>query len=159
MGPVQPLPFATPSGAVPDVPPTLLPAGQTVTGTAAGSQCFHASSRADIDQYEVLLVFVVRGEHYLLSVAEAFERPGQNFGDATAPAGGPLSDAGGNADQVRFDPEGVNLRDDPMFLGSYSDGTVVLARSLRSGSIDITLHATGGGTAAPLHVTGTFVCP
>ena len=47
-----------------------------------------------------------------------------------------------------------------MFLGSYSDGTVVLARDLRSGSVDVTLKPTAGPPGSPaVHVTGSFVCP
>jgi len=161
VGPVQPLPFATLAGAVPNLPaPTAAAAGVTVTGSAAGTQCFHASSSADIDQYEVFLVFLVRGERYLLTLAEGFQRAGQSLGEATPPAGGPLSNAGNNADQVHLDPEAVMLSDDPVFVGSYSDGTVILARDLRSGSVDLTLKPTVGPAATPtVHVTGSFVCP
>lgn len=131
-----------------------------MTGAAAGTQCLHASSRADIDQYEALLIFLVRGQRYLLTIADAFERPGQAFGEATPSAGGQLTDGGGNVDELHFDPEGVPLSDDPIFLASYSDGTVVLAPNLRSGSVDVTLKGLAGGAGAPLiHVKGTFVCP
>ena len=161
VGPVQPLAFASLAGAVPNLPaPTPGAGGVTLTGSATGTQCFHASSRSDIDQYEVFLVFLVRGERYLLTLAEGFQRAGQNLGEATAPAGGPLSNAGNNADQLHLDPEGVPLSDDPTFVGSYSDGTVILARDLHSGSLDVTLKATVGPAATPpVHVTGTFTCP
>ncbi len=161
VGPVQPLAFATPAGAVPNLPaPTAGAGGVTLSGSAAGTQCFHSTSGADIDQYEVFLVFLVRGERYLLTLAEGFQRAGQNLGEATPPAGGPLSNAGGNSDQVHLDPEGVKLSGDPMFIGSYSDGTVVLARDLRSGSVDITLKATAGPAGTPaVHAAGSFVCP
>ncbi len=160
VGPVQPLPFATLAGAIPAVAPTSGPGGVTVTGSAAGTQCVHASSPNDVDQYEARLVFLVRGQHYLLTIADAFQRPGQAFGEATPPAGGRLTDAGGNVDELRFDPEGVRLGDDPNFLASYSDGTVVLAPNLRSGSVDVTLKGLAGAAGAPLvRVRGSFVCP
>jgi hypothetical protein len=161
VGPVQPLALATLAGAVPNLPaPTPGAGGVTLTGSAAGTQCFHASSRSDIDQYEVFLVFLVRGERYLLTLAEGFQRAGQNLGEATPPAGGPLSNAGNNADQIHLDPEAVPLSEDPAFVASYSDGTVILARDLRSGSVDVTLKPTVGPPATPaIHVTGTFTCP
>ena len=159
VGPVQPLPFATPAGEVPGVPPTQGAGGLTVTGSAPGTQCFHASSRGNIDQYEALLVFLVRGQRYLLSIADAFERPGQALGEATPPAGSRLTDVGGNVDELHFDPEGVRLSDDPMFLASYSDGAVVLAPNLRSGSVDVTFKGLAGAGSPLIHVTGSFVCP
>ncbi len=113
MGPVQPLPFTSLTGAVPGVAPTQIAGGALVTGSAPGSQCFHASSPADVDQYEALLVFEVRGQRYLLSISDAFQRPGQALGEATPPAGGRLTDTGGNVDEVHFDAEGVRWRTTP----------------------------------------------
>ena len=161
VGPVSPLPFATLTGAVPGVPLGQDSSGRTLSGVAPGTQCAHATSAINVDQYQVLLVFEVRGHRYRLSVAAEFGRPGMGGGEATPPAGGRMSDATGGADELRFDPEGVLLAQDPMFVGSFSDGAVVIAPSLRSGSIDAVLHGlpTADGTHSTIHVTGTWTCP
>lgn len=161
VGPVDPLPFATLIGGVPNVPLTSDAAGHTLSGAAPGTQCYHASSRDNLDQFEVLLVFVVRGQRYLLSVVTDFTRPGLGVGGPSPPAGGRMTDVGGNNDELHFDPESVTISDDPMFLASFNDGAVVIAPTLRSGSIDVTLRgiASPGRPAPALHVTGTWTCP
>ncbi len=161
VGPVRPLPFATVVGAIPTVPLVRDAAGVSRTGSAPGTQCFHASSRADLDQYEARLVFSVRGRQYLLSISAAFARPGTRVGEATPPAGRRMTDVGGSTDELRFDSESVALSDDPMFLGSFGDGAVVIAPDLRSGTVDLTMKApapTAAGSAQ-LQVTGAWRCP
>lgn len=161
VGPVAPLPFANPSGAVPTVPLGEDAAGRATTGMAAGTQCFHATSADNVDQYEALLVVEVRGRRYRLSIAAEFARAGRIGGEATPPAGGRMTDAGGG-DELRFDPEAVLLVDDPMFVASFGDGAVVIAPTLRSGSIDVMLrgqHTSTGAPAPTIHVAGTWTCP
>jgi hypothetical protein len=161
VGPVAPLAFATPTGAVPGVPLGHDAAGRVLSGAAPGTQCYHASSSTDLDQYEALIVLVVHGRRYRLSIAAEFARPGAGGGEATPPAGGRMTDATGGTDELRFDPESVALADDPMFVASFSDGDVVIAPTLRGGSIDVTLHglAPAGGVAPAVHLSGTWTCP
>lgn len=160
VGPVRPLPFATVAGAIPTLPLAQDAAGEATTGSAPGTQCFHASSRADLDQYEARLVFSVRGRSYLLSISAAFARPGTRIGEATPPAGGRMTDVGESTDELRFDVESAALSEDPMFLGSFSDGVVVIAPDLRSGTVDVTMKAsTPTPGEARLHVNGAWRCP
>ena len=159
VGPVSPLPFADVTGGVPTIPLGSSAGGPT-SGVAPGTQCYHATSRTDLDQYEALLVVVVHGQRYRLAIATVFAaHPGG--GEATPPAGGRMTDVGGSIDEVHLDAEGVPLRDDPMFVASFGDGTVVIAPTLRSGTIDITMHGLAAPGASPplVRVSGSWTCP